>query len=47
MTLTTPLDQVYLGASIALIALALYFTHAAESATNKDEADDAQKKYGH
>lgn len=30
MKLTTPLDLVYLGASIALIALALYFSHAAE-----------------
>ena len=31
MKLTIPLDLVYLGASIALIALALYFSHAAES----------------
>jgi uncharacterized membrane protein YqhA len=38
MKLTTPLDLVYLGASIALIALALYFSHAAEpdSVNTKD-----------
>ncbi|MEO8343158.1 MAG: YqhA family protein [Gallionella sp.] len=38
MKLTTPLDLVYLGASIALIALALYFSHAAESNHGKGEA---------
>ncbi len=37
MKLTTPLDLVYLGASIALIALALYFSHAAESDHEKKE----------
>ncbi|MBK9160819.1 MAG: YqhA family protein [Nitrosomonadales bacterium] len=31
MHLATPLDLVYLGASIALIAVALYFTHASEA----------------
>lgn len=31
MKLTTPLDLIYLGGSIALIAVALYFSHAAES----------------
>ncbi len=30
MHVATPLDLVYFGASIALIALALYFTHASE-----------------
>lgn len=30
MKLNTPLDLVYLGGSITLIALALYFSHAAE-----------------
>lgn len=30
MKLSTPLDLIYLGGSIALIALALYFTHASE-----------------
>lgn len=38
MKLTTPLDLVYLGASITLIALALYFSHAAESNHEKSEA---------
>jgi uncharacterized membrane protein YqhA len=37
MKLTTPLDLVYLGASITLIALALYFSHAAESNHEKSE----------
>lgn len=37
MKLTTPLDLVYLGASIALIALALYFSHAAEHDQGKKE----------
>src|SRR3989339_1425285 len=32
MHLSTPLDLVYLGAAIALIAIALYFTHASEPA---------------
>lgn len=49
MKMTTPLDLVYLGASIALIALALYLTHAAEHGAGKDEesAGDAPKKHGH
>ncbi|MGA8862571.1 MAG: YqhA family protein [Gallionella sp.] len=38
MKLATPLDLVYLGASIALIALALYFSHAAEPG-RPDHAD--------
>lgn len=36
MELTTPLDLVYLGASITLISLALYFTHASEHAGGND-----------
>jgi uncharacterized membrane protein YqhA len=48
MKLTTPLDLVYLGASIALIALALYFSHAAEPdhASVADKPDAAEKQ-GH
>ena len=46
MKLNTPLDLVYLGASIALIALALYFSHAAEpdhaNGTNKPDAAGQQ-----
>lgn len=45
---STPLDLVYLGASIALIALALYLSHAAEHGTHNDEAsDDEPEKLGH
>jgi uncharacterized membrane protein YqhA len=48
MKLTTPLDLVYLGASIALIALALYFSHAAEPAHDKmEDGYDAPEKHGH
>ena len=46
---TTPLDLVYLGASIALIALALYLSHAAEHGPEKDEVADGEliEKHGH
>jgi len=49
MKLNTPLDLVYLGASIALIALALYLTHASEHGVGKDEesAESAPEKHGH
>lgn len=55
MKLEAPIDLVYLGASITLIALALYFSHAAEhgavshdeSASDEDEAPAAPKKHGH
>lgn len=48
MKLTTPLDLVYLGASIALIALALYLTHASEHGDSGDAADDkVPEKHGH
>jgi len=48
MKLTTPLDLVYLGASIALIALALYLTHASEHGAGGDAADDkAPDNHGH
>lgn len=49
MKLTTPLDLVYLGASIALIALALYLSNAAEHGAGKDETatGDAPEKHGH
>lgn len=48
MKLSTPLDLVYLGASIALIALALYLSHAAEPGSGKDgDNSDAPKKHGH
>jgi uncharacterized membrane protein YqhA len=48
MKLTTPLDLVYLGASIALIALALYFSHAAEPGhASVADNPDASEKNGH
>ena len=49
MKLTTPLDLVYLGASIALIALALYLTHAAEHGDGDAAAadDNAPENHGH
>jgi len=40
MKLSTPLDLVYLGGSIALIALALYFSHAAEPERMRGGDDD-------
>src|SRR5450756_3219467 len=48
MKLTTPLDLVYLGASIALIALALYFSHAAESDhEKKEDSPDVPEHHDH
>lgn len=48
MKLTTPLDLVYLGASIALIALALYFSHAAEhDHANGSDKPDTSDQQGH
>lgn len=49
MKIGTPIDLVYLGASIALISLALYLTHASEHG-GKGEGDDGGKvedKHGH
>lgn len=39
MHMSTPLDLVYFGAAIALIALALYLTHAADGHSTHDDAD--------
>jgi hypothetical protein len=39
MKLNTPLDLVYLGASIALITLAQYFSHAADFGADKEKRD--------
>ncbi len=49
MKLSTPLDLVYLGASITLIALALYFSHAADTKHEQDDSDEAEEieKHGH
>jgi len=45
MKMTTPIDLLYLGGSIALIALALYLTHSAEHGAKAKEGeleDDAE-----
>ncbi len=50
MRMTAPIDLLYLGGSIALIALALYWTHAAEHGAKqkKGEADEgAEAGDGH
>ncbi len=50
MHVSTPLDLVYLGASIALISLALYLTHASEHGGGEDvgAADtEGPDKHGH
>ena len=49
MKLETPLDLVYLGSSITLIALALYFSHAGDHGvdSNTGSSDAASDKHGH
>ena len=50
MKMTTPVDLLYLGGSIALVALALYLTHSAEHGAKpkEDEAgEDAETGDGH
>ncbi|HEU0187776.1 MAG TPA: YqhA family protein [Gallionellaceae bacterium] len=44
MRMSSPLDLVYLGASIALIALALYLTHASEHGTDHEREDDGDEE---
>jgi uncharacterized membrane protein YqhA len=44
MKLSTPIDLLYLGGSIALIGLALYLSHAAESGGKAHAGDDEYKK---
>ncbi len=46
MHMNTPLDLVYFGAAIALIALALYFTHAADG-KHADDGDSEKGGAGH
>lgn len=45
MHMSTPLDLVYFGAAIALIALALYFTHAADG-KHADDGDGGNSGAG-
>ncbi|HCI13657.1 MAG TPA: hypothetical protein DFK12_06770 [Gallionellaceae bacterium] len=48
MHLSTPLDLVYLGAAIALIAIALYFTHASEPAgAHGGAGEQSSDRHGH
>lgn len=48
MKLSAPIDLLYLGGSIALIGLALYLTHAAESGgKGHDEGDHAEEEAKH
>lgn len=42
MKLTAPIDLLYLGASIALIALALYLTHTPEHGAKPGEAEHGE-----
>ena len=46
MHISQPIDLIYMGGSIALIALALYWSHAAEGGHNNDETaeDDNEHK---
>jgi uncharacterized membrane protein YqhA len=46
MKLTTPIDLLYLGGSIALIAFALYLTHSGEHAAKLTHGNDSDPK-GH
>lgn len=46
MKLSAPIDLLYLGGSIALIGLALYLTHAAESGGKADADDSGQQQEG-
>ena len=49
MKLSTPLDLVNLGASISLISLALYLTHASEHSSKGESAEEGKaiEKHGH
>ncbi|HAF44218.1 MAG: hypothetical protein A2100_01585 [Sideroxydans sp. GWF2_59_14] len=44
MHITQPIDLVYFGAAIALIALALYWTHAAEGKHQEEPEEVAEDK---
>jgi uncharacterized membrane protein YqhA len=49
MHISAPIDLVYMGASIALIALALYLSHAAEAGSHSNDVavTDISDKHGH
>ena len=45
MHVSQPIDLVYMGASIALIALALYWSHAAEGRHSGDDSETADSEH--
>jgi len=47
MTLETPLDLLYLGGAIALVAMALYLSHAGEHGAKQEGKDGAAHGDGH
>ena len=47
MKLSAPIDLLYLGGSIALIALALYLTHSAEHKGNEDDHEEEHEEETH
>jgi len=46
MKLTSPIDLLYLGGSIALIALALYLTHGSEHGKKNNQDDESKENDG-
>jgi uncharacterized membrane protein YqhA len=47
MKLTTPIDLLYLGGSIALIALALYLTHSSGHGAKAHDEEEVHEEEGH
>jgi uncharacterized membrane protein YqhA len=47
MKMNTPLDLLYLGGSIALIALALYLTHGADKGEHAEEGEEKSEEASH
>jgi uncharacterized membrane protein YqhA len=46
MKMTTPIDLLYLGGAIALVALALYLTHGGEHGAKNDHEDESEESDG-
>ncbi len=47
MKVTAPIDLLYLGGAIALIALALYLTHGSEHSDAKGEGEESHEEHSH
>ena len=45
MHISQPIDLIYMGGSIALIALALYWSHAAEGKHGGDDHDESEAEH--